>query len=106
MKLQNVAYSRSGDKGDISNVCVFPYLDSNYDRLVEFLTVERVQDHFGAVVRGPVTRYLLPGLHGMNFVMEGALAGGVSISLRTDPHDKSLQSHMLSIDIDESEWDV
>lgn len=103
MKLREFAYSRSGDKGDIVNLCVFVYDDDNWDVLRRELTVEKVRDKFGSLVEGEITRYELPGTKGLNFVMTEALGGGVSMSLRTDPHGKSYQSLILEIDIDADE---
>jgi hypothetical protein len=100
MKLREFAYSRSGDKGDIVNLCVFVYDDDNWEVLRRELTVEKVRDKFGSLVKGEITRYELPGTKGLNFVMTEALGGGVSMSLRTDPHGKSYQSLILEIDID------
>lgn len=103
MKLREFAYSRSGDKGDIVNLCVFLYDDDNWEVLRRELTVEKVRDKFGSLVKGEITRYELPGTKGLNFVMTEALGGGVSMSLRTDPHGKSYQSLILEIDIDADE---
>ena len=103
MKLREFAYSRSGDKGDIVNLCVFVYDDENWNVLRRELTVEKVRDKFGSLVKGEITRYELPGTKGLNFVMTEALGGGVSMSLRTDPHGKSYQSLILEIDIDADE---
>ena len=50
-------------------------------------------------MKGEIVRYALPGTSGLNFVMMQALAGGVSRSLRTDPHGKSYQSLILDMDI-------
>jgi hypothetical protein len=99
VKLREIAYSRSGDKGDTSNICVFVYRDADYDLLRERLTADVVRARFGALVRGDVTRYELPRAHGLNFVLTGALGGGVSMTLRADPHGKSFQSLLLDIDI-------
>jgi hypothetical protein len=99
MKLREIAYSRSGDKGDISNVCVFPFDESDYDMLSAKLTPEVVRAKFGERVKGDVVRYDLASLKGFNFVMTRALDGGVSISLRSDPHGKSYQSLILDIDL-------
>jgi hypothetical protein len=99
VKLREIAYSRSGDKGDTSNICVFVYDESDYDLLRERLTPELVRTHFGALVRGEVTRYELPGAHGLNFVLTRALGGGVSMTLRADPHGKSFQSLLLDIEV-------
>ena len=103
MKLREFAYSRSGDKGDIVNVCVFVYNDDNWDVLRRELTVEKVREKFGSLVKGEITRYELPGTKGLNFVMTEALGGGVSRSLRADPHGKSYQSLILDIDINADE---
>ncbi len=99
MKLREVAYSRSGDKGDVSNICVFSYQDEDYPRLVERLTAEAVKAHFGSLVEGTVTRYELPNVHGLNFVLDRALGGGVSMTLRVDPHGKAFQSLILDMDV-------
>jgi len=100
MKLREIAYSRSGDKGDISNVCLFVYDDANWDVLREQVTVEKVRDLFGPLVKGEIVRYELPGTKGLNFVMTEALAGGVSRSLRADPHGKAYQSLILDLEVD------
>src|SRR2546430_10896170 len=59
-------FRSSGDKGDTSNICVFVYAEADYDRLVSTLTAAAVREHFGSLVRGEVTRYELPGVHGLN----------------------------------------
>lgn len=100
MKLREFAYSRSGDKGDISNLCVFVYDDDNWELLRRELTVDKVRDKFGDLVKGDIVRYELPGTKGLNFVMTEALGGGVSRSLRADPHGKAYQSLILDVDID------
>ena len=102
MKLREIAASRSGDKGDVSNICVFVYDPVDYPLLVEQLTAARVREHFGSLVEGDVVRYELPLVHGLNFVLDRALGGGVSMTLRADPHGKSFQSLVLDIDVSEA----
>ena len=99
MKLREIAYSRSGDKGDVSNICVFAYDPADYPVLAERLTADVVREHFGKLVEGDVVRYELPNVHGLNFVLDRALGGGVSMTLRVDPHGKSFQSLVLDIDL-------
>jgi|TARA_B100001750_G_scaffold102155_1_gene80695 hypothetical protein len=99
VKLREIAYSRSGDKGDVSNICVFAYEEAHWETIRREVTVERVREIFGELVKGEIVRYELPGTSGLNFVMMQALAGGVSRSLRTDPHGKSYQSLILDMDI-------
>jgi hypothetical protein len=46
-----------------------------------------------------VRRYDLPNLRALNFVIDNALGGGVTRSLRQDMHGKSLSSLMLTIEL-------
>jgi hypothetical protein len=99
MKLREIAHSRSGDKGDVSNISVIAFEPEHYAVLVERVTVERVAAHFQSLAAGPVRRYELPEIGALNFVLEGALAGGVTRALTLDAHGKSLSSLMLELDI-------
>jgi len=101
VKVHEIADTRCGDKGDISNVCVFVRDPGDWDFLREHLTDDVVRARFGPLVKGTVTRYEFPVLKGLNFVMTEALGGGVSISLRTDPHGKSYASLMDDIELGE-----
>ena len=87
--VRDIAHARSGDKGDISNVSVWVYDPADFALLKETLTAERVKRELGALVRGKVRRYVIEHLHGLNFVMEYALEGGVNASLNLDTHGKS-----------------
>jgi hypothetical protein len=99
MRLREIAFARAGDKGDISNICVFPYDEADWDLIRDRVTIDRVRDHFGSLVKGEITRYEFNKLKGVNFVMREALDGGCTISLRTDPHGKSYANLMLDLDI-------
>lgn len=99
MKLREIAHSRAGDKGDISNLSLIAYRSDDYALLEQHLTAERVRLHFAGIVHGEVTRYLLPQLGAMNFVMHRALGGGVTRSLALDAHGKSLSSMLLDMDL-------
>ena len=48
---------------------------------------------------GEVTRYALPQLHALNFVLKGVLRGGVTRSLALDAHGKCLGSAILEMEI-------
>jgi hypothetical protein len=97
--LRELAHSRTGDKGDTSNISLIAYEPADYPLLVRYVTAERVREHFAGIVRGEVTRYELPRLGALNFVMEEALGGGVTRSLALDAHGKSLSSALLSMAI-------
>ena len=100
MLLRQLAHSRAGDKGDISNISVIAYDRRDYALLLRTLTPERVRQHFAGIVHGEVTRHELPQLGALNFVMQRALGGGVTRSLALDAHGKSLSGLMLAIEID------
>lgn len=100
MKLRQIAHARTGDKGDTSSVSVIAFDPADYARLVEQVTAERVKTHFGALVAGEVTRYEIPSLGALNFVMRQALGGGVTRSLVLDTHGKSLSSALLDLEIE------
>jgi hypothetical protein len=99
VKLREIAHSRTGDKGNISNISVIAYDAKDYPLLLEQVTAERVNAHFTGVVEGSVVRYELPNLAALNFVMDQALGGGVTRSLALDAHGKSLSSALLDLDI-------
>ena len=103
VKLRELAHSRTGDKGDTSNISVVAYRAEDYPRLCASLTAERVALWFAELLEpgaGPVRRYELPNVHALNFVLPGVLRGGVTRSLALDAHGKALGAALLNIDID------
>jgi len=101
MKLRELAHSRAGDKGDVSNISVIAYAPADYAWLAEHVTATRVLAHLGGIMPGRVTRFDLPQLGALNFVLEGALGGGVTRSTAHDQHGKSLSSSLLELEIPE-----
>lgn len=99
MKLWEIAHSRTGDKGNISNVSLIAYDIKDFELLKQKVTAEVVKKWFKDIVKGEVIRYELPQLGAMNFVMYDALGGGVTRSLALDKHGKSLSSYLLDIEI-------
>lgn len=99
MRLREIAHARAGDKGNISNIGVFVYRPEHYPAIADYLTVELVAQQFSGLSKGEVMRYELPKLGGLNFVMHGALAGGVTRSLALDAHGKCLSSVLLDLEI-------
>lgn len=100
MKLREIAHSRTGDKGDISNISVIAYNMENYGKIKEEITAEKVKAWFENIVQGEVLRYEVPKLGALNFVMNRALGGGVTRSLALDMHGKSLSSYLLDMEIE------
>jgi hypothetical protein len=98
MKVEDIAHTHSGDKGDSMAVSVFVYDADNWPLLRERLTTDLVREKFGALVKGDVVRYELPSVQGLNFALFGALSGGHG-GLRVDGLGKTYQSLMLDIDL-------
>ncbi|HWS42743.1 MAG TPA: hypothetical protein VN421_06605 [Pseudoflavonifractor sp.] len=99
MKLWEIAHSRTGDKGDISNVSLIAYDPKDFDLLREKVTAEKVKTHFNGIVKGEVVRYELPNICALNFVMYAALGGGVTRSLSVDMHGKGLSAYLLDMEV-------
>ena len=99
MKLLDIAHSRTGDKGNISNISLIVYDEKNYSLIEEKVTAEKVKEYFSDIVKGKVVRYELDNLWALNFVMYDALGGGVTRSLAIDKHGKSLSSALLEMEI-------
>lgn len=99
MKLRDIAHSRTGDKGDTSNISVIAYRSEDWPLIERELTAERVAGHFGIERAESIERYALPQLHALNFVLRGVLSGGVTRSLALDAHGKCLGSTLLDIEL-------
>ena len=102
MKLHTLAHSRTGDKGDTSNISIIAYRAQDYPLLCEQLTAERVAEFFADLRdpdAAPVQRHELPNVQALNFVLPGILRGGVTRSLALDAHGKCLGSALLDLDL-------
>jgi hypothetical protein len=99
MRVAELAHGRSGDKGDTCNVGLVAYDDDGFAVLQREVTAERVREHFGDLVRGTVTRYELPNIRALNFVLTGALDGGGTMSLRSDHLGKVMYAWLLRMEI-------
>jgi non-ribosomal peptide synthetase component E (peptide arylation enzyme) len=100
VKLREIAHSRTGDKGNTSNISVIAYDAKYFPLLKQQVTAARVKAHFAGVVQGDVVRYELPNIAALNFVMDQTLGGGVTRSLALDAHGKSLSSALLDLEIE------
>ncbi len=98
--LSKLAYARSGDKGDGSNVGVVAYTPEIYTILKNELTSDRVKEHFKEICFGKVDRYEAPNLLALNFILHDSLGGGGSESLKTDAQGKTHGLGMLFMEID------
>jgi len=99
VKLRDIAAARAGDKGDTAQIAVIAKDADAFALIKERLTPALVAAAFAGIAKGEVTRHEAANLNAFVFLLKGALGGGVSISLASDPHGKSLSSLMLEIEI-------
>lgn len=95
--LRQLAHSRSGDKGNTSNIVVIAYHPELYPFIREQLGAERMAARYAGLITGPIRRYAVDRLGVLNFVCEGALGGGVSRNLCLDNYGKTLASAVLDL---------
>jgi len=95
-----LAWARSGDKGDLSNVGVVARRAEWLPLLWDRLTPMRVKAWLGHLVLGEVERFHLPGIAAINFVLHQALDGGGMSSRRLDPLGKGMAQMLLDMPIE------
>ncbi len=97
--LIQLAYARSGDKGDTSNIGIIARQPAFLPYIKASITEESVAEWLAHLVKGQVTRFDLPGINAINFVCEQALGGGGMSSLRNDPLGKGMAQIVLSMPV-------
>ena len=93
--LRELAFARSGDKGDVCNVGLLAFDERCYDILVREVTAERIKAHFGGMVKGEVEVYPLPKVNALEIVLRNALGGGATRTLLFDQTGKSMATALL-----------
>ncbi|KAK6322990.1 hypothetical protein J4Q44_G00053290 [Coregonus suidteri] len=100
-RLEELAYTRSGDKGDSSNIGVISRHPLYFPYLKQHLTEAVVEGYFQHLIQpdthDAVTRYELPGIHALNFVLQSSLGGGGVASIRCDPQGKAYGQMLLDL---------
>lgn len=97
--LIRLAWARSGDKGNLSNIGVIARRPEWLPLLWARLTPEVVQRHFAHLVKGRVERFHVPGIAALNLLMHDALDGGGLVSTRNDPLGKGMAQMLLDLPI-------
>ncbi|KAK6173181.1 hypothetical protein SNE40_016685 [Patella caerulea] len=105
-RLIDLAYTRSGDKGNDSNIGVIARHPAFLPYINQALTVESVEDYFQHVfpdrsfpVENRVKRYPVPGIQALNFVLHNSLGGGGIASLRSDAQGKAFGQMLLDFEL-------
>lgn len=96
VKLRDVIFARSGDKGDDANIGIIARKEEQYGYLKNALTPKLVGDFFGVK---DVSSWELPGICALNFLLKHALGGGGSYGLRIDPQGKAYAQRLLEMEI-------
>jgi len=97
--LIRLAWARSGDKGDISNIGLVARRPEWLPLLWARVTPEVVKAYFEHLVKGRIERFHLPGIDAMNLVMHEALGGGGPSSTRNDPLGKGMGQILLDMPV-------
>lgn len=99
VRLIDLAWARSGDKGDISNIGIVARRPEWLPLLWNRLTPQVVAAYFAHLVHGRVERFYLPGIAAMNLLLHEALDGGGPSSMRMDPLGKGMAQMLLDLPI-------
>ncbi|KAK7096837.1 hypothetical protein V1264_003889 [Littorina saxatilis] len=102
-RLEDLAFTRSGDKGNNANVGVIARHPVYLPFIRRALTAEAVEQYFAHLFENTdgdnVERFEAPGINAMNFVLHKVLGGGGIASLRSDPQGKALGQMLLDFEI-------
>lgn len=106
-RLEQLAFARSGDKGNNCNIGVIARHPSFVPYIRQQLTagaVDKYMEHMFDEGEGSTdsrtVRYELPGIHGFNFVLHNSLGGGGIASLRADAQGKAAAQMLLDFKIE------
>lgn len=98
--LKDIAYARSGDKGNVCNIGLMAFDSKNYEIICREVTPERVKDHFRGMVKGDVAVYPMPNLNALEIVLYNSLDGGATCTLRFDQTGKSMCTALLRMEVE------
>ena len=99
MRVDDLADTRTGDKGDTLILAVFPRTPDTWPVLRERLTVDAVGRHYGLLDTDRVLRTEVPNLPALVFRLPGVLRGGVTGATTLDGHGKTLSYHLLTLEL-------
>ncbi|MFN8390614.1 MAG: hypothetical protein U0136_10015 [Bdellovibrionota bacterium] len=100
IRLVDIAHGRSGDKGNSANIGLVARTPGDYEILKEHVTATAVKSYFRHFCAGEVTRYELPNIFALNFLLTDTLDGGGTVSLRNDAQGKTLAAALLRMEIE------
>lgn len=102
VSLEQLAWGRSGDKGDHANIGIIARKAEFLPFIVNQITSEKVVivfKHFLSEEQ-KVESFYLPGVNAINFLLYNVLGGGGMTSLRSDPQGKGYAQILLEQEIE------
>lgn len=100
VKLNDLAFARSGDKGDVCNIGVMAKNTNIYNFLLKTITPEGVKNHFKGMVKGDVEIYPMPNINSLLILLKQSLEGGATCTLRFDQTGKSMCCALLRMEVE------
>ena len=100
VRVVDLAYARSGDKGDICDIGLIAHDPQKYEILTKAITPEKVKAFFKDWVKGEVEIYPMPNVHCLELVLHGALGGGATRTLRIDQTGKAMSQALLRMEVE------
>ena len=97
--LINLAYARSGDKGNHANIGIIARKKDYFNFIDSELNPSTISQFFHHVVQGDVLKWVLPGVNGLNFLLKNSLGGGGMASFNIDPQGKAYAQQLLEYPI-------
>ena len=101
--LKELAFARSGDKGDVCNIGIMAKNKDVYDFLLKAVTPENIKEHFKGMIKGDVEIYPMPNIDSLEIVLRQSLGGGATRTLRFDQTGKSMCCALLRMEVDAGE---
>jgi hypothetical protein len=98
--LVKLAWGRSGDKGNDSNIGIIARKPEYLAVIRQQVTPAAVKRYMAHAVEGEVERFDLPGPGAINFLLHAALGGGGVNSLRNDPQGKAFAQMLLDLPVE------
>ena len=100
VRLVELAYARSGDKGDLCNIGLMAHDAAKYEIIKRVVTPEKVKAHFGEWVKGPVKIYQMDNVKALMILLYNGLGGGATNTLRIDQTGKGMGQALLRMEVE------
>lgn len=99
LQIKDIAYVRSGDKGDVCSVGLVAHGTQEYAALLASVTPWDVKALYRDWVLGEVECYPMDNIEALVVVMRQALGGGATRTLRLDQTGKALGHALLRLPV-------